>query len=236
MSFTDFLKWNYTVDYGNYIRELYRYGQLPLAYDVAGNAEIESVAIKDGKYDRLDHDSFHMYVICDVLFSCSGYELRQKYVVHGVYRSGAKSYFLGDVELYNGGRIQLGKPLDAFLVSILSKRDFERIAEEIIDKFYPCKTDYYYRINAVILARNMGYDIIYDRLSINGKVKSKLILDKRDTIIFDEQGNESWLHIDAPTILVEKNLVNAEKQNAMHHHGLKLCVGSDRSARILFNS
>lgn len=217
VSFTDFLKWNYTVDYGNYIRELHQYGQLPLAYGISGNAEIESVAIKDGKYDRLDHDSFHMYVICDVLFSCDGYELRQKYIVHGVYRSGAKSYFLGDVELYNGARIRLGKPLDEFLVPILSKIDFETIAAEIIDKFYSCQTNYSRRINAVILAKNMGYDIIYDRLSKNGKVKSKLILDQRDTIVFDEQGRACKLYIDTPTILVDKNLVNAEKQNAIIH-------------------
>lgn len=217
VSFTDFLKWNYTMDYGNYIREMHYHHQLPLAYGIAGNAEIESVAIADGKYDRLDHDSFHMYVICDVLFSLNGCRRCQKYIVHGIYRSGAKSYFLGDIELYNGERIRLSCPLDKFLVPILSKKDFETAAAEIIDKFYPFKTNCPCRINAAVLVKNMEYDIMYARLSKNGKVKSKLILDKRDTIIFDEQGRETKLHIEAPTILVEKNLVEIEKQNAMIH-------------------
>ena len=34
VSFTDFLKWNYTLEYGQYIRKLHYYHQLPLPWGV----------------------------------------------------------------------------------------------------------------------------------------------------------------------------------------------------------
>lgn len=39
VSFTDFLKWNYTLEYGRYIRELHYYRQLPLPWDVSRDRE-----------------------------------------------------------------------------------------------------------------------------------------------------------------------------------------------------
>ena len=68
ISFTDFLRWNYTADYGRFIRELHIYRQLPLPCGITSKAEIENVIIEDGRYDRIDHDSFYMYVTCNVAF------------------------------------------------------------------------------------------------------------------------------------------------------------------------
>lgn len=53
VSFTDFLKWNYTLEYGRYIRELHYYRQLPLPWDVLKDAEIDTVIIEEGRYDRI---------------------------------------------------------------------------------------------------------------------------------------------------------------------------------------
>lgn len=183
VSFTDFLKWNYTLEYGRYIRNLHYYRQLPLPWGVPQNAEIETVIIEDGRYDRIDHDSFDMYVICDIVFNVNGCHQCQKYIVHGYYCSYGGSDFLCSVEMYNGEYIRLNHPLDEFLVPILSKKDFESIAQEILDGFYPYKSNYPCRINTAAIAEAMGLDIKYARLSKNGKVKSKLILDRRDTTV-----------------------------------------------------
>ena len=217
VSFTDFLKWNYTLEYGRYIRELHYYRQLPLPWDVLRNAEIDTVIIEDGRYDRIDRDSFDMYVICDVVFKMNGCRQCQKYIVHGYYCSYGSSDFLCDAELYNGQYIQLNNPLDEFLVPILSKKDFESIAQVILDRFYPYKSNYPCRINTVSIAKAMGLDIKYVRLSKNGKVKSKLILDKRDTTVYDKDGNATKMQIDGPTILVDESLEEEETQNAVIH-------------------
>lgn len=217
VSFTDFLKWNYTQDYGRYIRELHSHHWLPLPWDVPRDADIETVIIEDGRYDRIDHDSFDMYIICGVLFDMNGCQQYQKYIVHGFYCSYGGSDFLCDAELYNGQFIRLNHPLDEFLVPILSKRDFESIAQEIIDRFYPYKSNYPCRINTASIAKAMGHDIKYAPLSKNGKVRSKLILDKRDTTVYDDNGKAIKMHIDVPTILVDKSLEDEEAQNAIMH-------------------
>ena len=47
VSFTDFLKWNYTLEYGRHIRELHYYRQLPLPWGVPREADIETVIIEE---------------------------------------------------------------------------------------------------------------------------------------------------------------------------------------------
>lgn len=77
ISFTEFLRWNYTADYGRYIRELHRNVLLPLLYGIPPTAAIENVAIVEGKYDRIDQFTFIMYVIHDVVFMVNGYRQNQ---------------------------------------------------------------------------------------------------------------------------------------------------------------
>lgn len=188
ISFTEFLKWNYTLDYGRYIRESHEYGILPLPYGIPRNAKIKTVIITEGYYDRIDQFSFDMRVICDIVFKKDDCRQCQKYIVNGYYCSYGGSNFLCSVEMYNGEYIRLNHPLDEFLVPILSKKDFEDIAQEILDGFYPYKSNYPCRINTAAMAEAMGLDIKYARLSKNGKVKSKLILDRRDTTVYNIAG------------------------------------------------
>lgn len=74
ISFTDYLRWNYTLDYARYIRKLHERNELPLSYNIPAKSKVTNVTIVDGKYDRIDCFSFIMYVICDVGFSCAGCE------------------------------------------------------------------------------------------------------------------------------------------------------------------
>ena len=217
VSFTDFLKWNYTLEYGQYIRKLHCYRRLPLPWGVPQDAEIETVIIEEGRYDRIDHDSFDMYVICDVVFEMNGCRQCQKYIVHGFYCSYGGSDFLCDAELYDGQFIRLNNPLDEFLVPVLSKKDFESIAQDILNSYYSYKSNYPCRINTASIAKAMGLDIKYARLSKNGNVKSKLILDKRDTTVYDKECKAVKMRIDSPTILVDESLEEDEAQNAIIH-------------------
>ena len=217
VSFTDFLKWNYTLEYGQYIRKLHCYRRLPLPWGVPQDAEIETVIIEEGRYDRIDHDSFDMYVICDVVFEMNGCRQCQKYIVHGFYCSYGGSDFLCGAELYNGQFIRLNNPLDEFLLPILSKKEFESIAQDILNSYYSYKSNYPCRINTASIAKAMGLDIKYARLSKNGNVKSKLILDKRDTTVYDKECKAVKMRIDSPTILVDESLEEEEAQNAIIH-------------------
>lgn len=217
VSFTDFLKWNYTLEYGQYIRKLHYYHQLPLPWGVLKDAEIETVIIEEGRYDRIDHNSFDMYVICDVVFEMNGCRQCQKYIVNGFYCSYGGSDFLCGAALYNGQFIRLNNPLDEFLVPILSKKEFASIAQAIIDHYYSYKSNYPCRINTASIAKAMGHDIKYARLSKNGKVKSKMILDKRVTTVYDKEGKAVKMQIDGPTILVDESLEEEEAQNAIIH-------------------
>ena len=217
VSFTDFLKWNYTLEYGQYIRKLHCYRRLPLPWGVPQDAEIETVIIEEGRYDRIDHDSFDMYVICDVVFEMNGCRQCQKYIVNGFYCSYGSSDFLCGAELYNGQFIRLKNPLDEFLVPILSKKEFASIAQAIIDHYYSYKSNYPCRINTASIAKAMGLDIKYARLSKNGNVKSKLIPDKRDTTVYDKECKAVKMRIDSPTILVDESLEEDEAQNAIIH-------------------
>lgn len=121
ITFTDFLKWNYTLEYGHYIREVHDYCVLPLPWGVTTNAQIENVVIIEGYYDRIDNWSFDMQVICEVCFTFDGYSRCQKYVVYGRYISGGRSNFLRGVNLYDGNYIRLKNPLDACLVHKMNK-------------------------------------------------------------------------------------------------------------------
>lgn len=179
ITFTDFLKWNYTLDYGHFIRDMHAYDALPLPWDVPNDAAIDNVIIIDGYYDRIDHWSFDMHVICEVYFIVDGYLRCQQYVVYGRYISGGRSDFLRGIDIYDGKYIRLNNPLDSCLVPKLNKKQYKKIAKQILKEFYPYEITSPCRINVFALAKAMGLKIRHARLSknINVKVKSKLILD-----------------------------------------------------------
>ena len=208
ISFTDYLRWNYTTEYGKFIRRLHERNELPLPYTFTTKLRITNVTIVDGKYDRLDSFSFFMYVICDASFSCSGYEYHQQYCVNGCFRTYGGSDFLCDVKLYNGERIRCRNPLDQFLVPIMSKHAFDVVADEILNQYYDKERDYVHKINGIIIAKSMGYDIQYLSLSLKGNIKSKLIFNKKEVTVYDKDGNAVTMIIPSNTILVDKSLAN----------------------------
>ena len=118
ISFTQFLRWNYTIDYGQYIRHLHYNGQLPLSWGILPYSDITNVTILDGKYDRIDEFSFNMHVICNITFFSNGYEYQQSYYVNGYYSITGKSNFLCSVDIYNGKHIRRINPLDVLSIGM----------------------------------------------------------------------------------------------------------------------
>ena len=218
ISFTDFLRWNYTVEYGRCIRNRFYQQLLPLPYGVSYDAGLDNVTIVSGRYDRIDSCAFIMYVICDVSFDCDGVIVHQDYCVSGYFRIYGGSMFCESVELYNGERIRCHNPLDEYLVPIMSKRDFDSIASEILDRFYTKKIGYVYKIDGRALATAMGYNILFKRLSLNGKIKSKLIFGRKDVTIYDQNGVSVSMTIPENTILVDILLFEDDKLNNVIIH------------------
>ena len=63
VSFTQILKENYVVEYGQFIRREFAHGRLPVPYFGAySKPVIVDVLIDKGYYDQLDSFSFAMYV------------------------------------------------------------------------------------------------------------------------------------------------------------------------------
>ena len=58
ITFTEFLKWNYTLDYGQYIRNLHEYGLLPLPWGVKRDTVISNVIIIMQKNFMIQEISF----------------------------------------------------------------------------------------------------------------------------------------------------------------------------------
>ena len=211
ISFTDFLRWNYTAEYGRYIRDQFYEQVLPLPYGISYEAGLDNVTIVSGRYDRIDSCAFIMYVICDVSFDCEGIIVHQDYCVSGYFRTYGSSLFCESVDIYNGERIRCHNPLDEYLIPVMSKRDFDSIASEILDRFYTKEIGYVYKIDGRTLATAMGYNILFKRLSLNGKIKSKLIFDRKDVTIYDQNGVSVSMIIPENTILVDISLFESDK-------------------------
>ena len=211
ISFTDFLRRNYTAEYGRYIREQFYEHTLPLPYGISYEADLDNVTIISGRYDMIDSFAFIMHVICDVCFDCEGIIVHQDYCVSGYFRTYVSSMFCESVDLYNGERIRCHNPLDEYLVPVMSKRDFDSIAAEMLDRYYTKEIGYVYKIDGRALATAMGYNIIFKRLSLNGKIKSKLIFDRKDVTIYDQNGVSVSMIIPENTILVDISLFEDDK-------------------------
>lgn len=209
ISFTDFLRWNNTVDYGAYIRKKHLKGELPLPYGISHNSVINNVTLFSGKYDRVDSFSFLMYVICDVCFDLDRYLIHQEYCVSGYFKIYGTSMFFENVEIYNGERIHCRHPLDEFLVPIMPKSKFDTVASEILEQYYNKEIEYVYKIDGKKIAASMGYNIQYLNLSLNGKIKSKLIFDKKDVVVYDNENRAVSMLIPANTILVDESMIDS---------------------------
>ena len=189
---------------------------MPLTWYNSPDSKITNVVIIDGKYDRIDEFSFYMYIICSVTFYYEGIFQQQCYCVNGYCNIAEKSDFLCDVSIYDGKRFRLKNPLNEFLVPILPKKRYDETALQILSNYYPFRYDIPCVISGLALAKEMGYHIQYARLSLDGKVKSKVIFEEKNITAFDEYGGKTAIYVSAKTILVDKSIKGKENFAVIH--------------------
>lgn len=221
ISFTDYLKWNYTSDYGYFIRTLHNNGQLPLPWDIYPSSSIDNVKIVDGKYAKKSDESFDMYIICEVTFVQNRYYYTYQYLVQGYCNIRSDSNFLYDIDIYDGKYIRLDQPLDEYLIPVLSKSDYSDIAKSILNNYYSGYHDISYTIDGKFIAEAMGYQIQYVRLSLNGKIKSKLIFNEKYVTVYDKNDNPIEMFIPSDTILIDISIMDNANNEIIHEciHG-----------------
>ena len=215
VSFTQILKENYMLEYGNFIRNKISYGELPLP--CFGIFEVRDVAINKVFYDKLNDDSFAMYVICNVHFydfSTQLYVL-QKYYVTGYHSfSGISDYFT-DADIYSGKHFHLNNQLDDCLVPYIRSSKYDACAYELLLKYQPEALDEPCSVDAEKLANAMGFRIKYVQLLPNDRVCAKTIFRTKEVIVY-ENGKALKRTFKGGTILVTTRCTADFLMNVLH--------------------
>lgn len=218
VSFTQILKENYVVEYGQFIRREFAHGRLPVPYFGAySKPVIVDVLIDKGYYDQLDSFSFAMYVICDVHFydPVTGEDYYQKYCVNGYHAFYSPSdYFLG-VDIYRGERLRLKHHLDDCLVPYIRKAHYDAYAYNFLLKYQPEALEGPCKIDIESLVKAMGYRIQVEQLSRNGKVKAKTIFHTKMVTVYEGDKAVQKL-IEGGTILVSSKCDPDYLMNILH--------------------
>lgn len=215
VSFTQILKENYILEYGNFIRNKISYGELPLP--CFGIFEVRDVAIDKVFYDKLNDDSFAMYVICNVHFydfSTQQYVL-QKYYVTGYHSFSGISDYLTDADIYTGQHFHLRNQLDDCLVPYIRSSKYDACAYELLLKYQPKALEEPCTVNAEKLANAMGYKIVYVNFLPNDKVSAKTIFRTKEVIVY-ENGKALKRTFKGGTILVTTRCTADFLMNVLH--------------------
>lgn len=215
VSFTQILKENYVVEYGRYIRNKIACGVLPVP--CFGRYEVINVAIDRAFYDKLDCDSFAMYVICEVCFY--DYNVRQevfqKYYVTGYHSFHGISDYLTDADIYTGQRFHLHNQFDDCLVPYIRSASYDSYAYELLLKYQPEALEHPCMVDAEKLANAMGFEIVYVQLLPNEKVCAKTIFRTKEVTVY-ENGKAVKRVFKGGTILVTTKCTADFLMNVLH--------------------
>ncbi len=231
ISFTQLLKWNYADDYAAFIRYAYKTGSLPINYDTFYGMdtlpEITEVCIVEGIYDRMSRLSFSMKVVCGILFTdrASGEQFTQKVCVEGFHefddytakykRRNSSNYFMGITAYNDSVRMRSRNRLDEYLVPVMSKRDFDKYAYNLLEMYYPEALEEDMKIDPEKLVKRMGFNLRFEVLSDDGSVSGTTIF--RDKWVSTYRGKKVVKkHIPHNTVIFSKNF-EIEKRSIILH-------------------
>lgn len=148
------------------------------------NAEVEGVS---GKYH--DHDSYSASFW--LLLSCYG-DLKKK----------LKDLKIVGIYPYDG-KSKPKKPLSGDLVPIIKKDDYDKYANEILEKFYPEALTNHVKVDVELLAKRMKLSIKEVNLTKDKSVFGQFFFNDSTTTLYDDRGNEVEEQIKKDTILVD---------------------------------
>ena len=231
VSFTQLLKWNYTDDYAAFIRCAYNAGYLPINYDMFYGAkhlpEITEVCILEGYYDRTGYLSFSMKVVCGILFTdrTSGEQCVQKVCVEGFHefddytarykRRNSSNYFMGITAYNDSVKTRSRSRLDEYLVPVMNKRDFDKYAYNLLEKYYPEALEDDMKIEPEKLVERMGFNLRFEVLSDDGSVSGTTVF--RDKWVSTYRGKKVVKkHIPHNTVIFSKNFDDEKRSIILH--------------------
>ncbi len=231
ISFTQLLKWNYADDYAAFIRYAYKTGSLPINYDTFYGMdtlpEITEVCIVEGIYDRMSRLSFSMKVVCGILFTdrVSGEQFTQKVCVEGFHefedytakykRRNSSNYFMGITAYNDSVRMRSRNRLDEYLVPVMSKRDFDKYAYNLLEMYYPEALEEDMKIEPEKLVERLGFNLRFEVLSDDGSISGTTVFrDKWVSTYRDKKVVKK--HIPHNTVIFSKNF-EIEKRSIILH-------------------
>jgi len=125
----------------------------------------------------------------------------------GTLSGGLKDIKFGWCSEYS--RTKPHKPLEGNLIPVLSHEDYDRVAEEILCKFY---SEYEFAnkpIDMEKLAERMGANVVKHPISVDGKSFGRVVFDETVCELFNkDKGTTTKYKVSENTIIIDTNTTN----------------------------
>lgn len=203
--FSDFIISNYTESYHIFICECFKNHEIPFS----GNSDFyyrETIPvcteILNVYVHRTDHLSCRIDTVVNTAFSNGKNVYKFRFCVTGTFSAAEKCNFFRFITPYSKSYIPEENLLSEYLVPYLSKGNLDAEAETILQLYYPEALQSPVPVNAVELARNMGYTVRKARLSDNNSKLGSIFFEKRDICCWID-GKQVIRTVAANTILID---------------------------------
>ena len=203
--FSDFIIGNYTERYHLFICECFKKHEIPFQ----GNSEFyysETIPvcteILNVYAHRTDQLSCRIDTVVSTAFSNGKNVYKFRFCITGTFSAAEKCSFFRFITPYSKSYIPEENLLSEFLVPYLKKENLDSEAEKILKLYYPEALQSPIPVNAVKLARNMGFTVRKARLSDNNSKLGSIFFEKRDFCCWIK-GEKVIKTVAANTILID---------------------------------
>lgn len=179
------------------------------------NIDVENLGLMSAWIDSKDNSriEFDLHVNPDISYvevsgrhrdrEASGTRLWLTLSCKAKVEDGIKGFFITNVDLFNKDTKQT-KPLDEYMVPCISRSEYEKYANEILNKYYPEAAKGDGPIDPRIIARRMGFTIIERSIRKDRSIFGQIYFDECTTTLFNnEKDNDEKITIPANTIIID---------------------------------
>lgn len=119
-----------------------------------------------------------------------------------------ESFYVIAVDEYNPTKPK--KPLNGNLIPVIHHNEYDKYAEEILNKYYPEAFENDAIVNPYELAKRMGFNVIKRRISKNNSVFGQIYFENSKTKLFNENINDDEeVVIPKNTIIIDETINSA---------------------------
>lgn len=119
-----------------------------------------------------------------------------------------ESFFVIAVDEYNPTKPK--KPLSGNLIPVIHHNEYDKYAEEILNKYYPEAFEVDTVVNPYELAKRMGFNVIKRRISKHNNVFGQIYFDDSKTKLFNENiADYEEVTIPKNTIIIDETINSA---------------------------